>query len=145
MLFFCSFSYRGKIIIKGVSNIVGIGYSFAIIKGEYSWYVGCYSFQRNQGFNSFLFVLNIIPISFKIFIIISLFTFFISQLELMTQLEQVNICQDNYLTFYSFDICFDVSNSGRQDSTRSNSENFSYFTHSVRSNLRKPSITLIVR
>ena len=36
-MFFCSFSYRGKIIIKGVSNIIGIGYSITIIKGQYSW------------------------------------------------------------------------------------------------------------
>ena len=66
-MFFCSFMYRGKIIIKGVSNIIRIGYSITIIKGEYSWYTGCYSFQRNKGFNSFPCVLNIIPISFKIF------------------------------------------------------------------------------
>ena len=40
---FGSFSYRGKVIIKDVSNI-GIGYSIAIIKGQSSWYTGCYSF-----------------------------------------------------------------------------------------------------
>ena len=73
--FFCSFSYGGKVIIKGVSNIIGIGYGITIIKGEYSWYTGCSSFYRNKGFNSFPCVLNIIPISFKIFIIISLFPF----------------------------------------------------------------------
>ena len=44
---FCSFSYRGKVIIKGVSNIIGIGYSIIIIKGQYSWYIGCYSFKGN--------------------------------------------------------------------------------------------------
>ena len=32
--FFYSFSYRGKVIIKGVSNIIGFGYSITIIKGE---------------------------------------------------------------------------------------------------------------
>ena len=26
-MLFCSLSYRGKVIIKGVSNIIGIGYS----------------------------------------------------------------------------------------------------------------------
>ena len=34
--FFCSFSYRDKVIIKGISNITGIGYGITIIKGEYS-------------------------------------------------------------------------------------------------------------
>ena len=34
MLFFCSFSHRGKEIIKGVSNIIGIGYSITIIERE---------------------------------------------------------------------------------------------------------------
>ena len=33
MLFY-SFSYRGTVIIKGVSNIIGIGYSITIIKRE---------------------------------------------------------------------------------------------------------------
>ena len=37
--------------------------------------------------------------------------------------EQVNICWENYLTFYLFDICFNVSTGGRQDLTRSNAEN----------------------
>ena len=32
--FFCSFSYRGKVITKGVSNIIGTGYSITIIKRE---------------------------------------------------------------------------------------------------------------
>ena len=73
--FLCSFSYRGKVIIKGVSNIIGIGYSIIIIKGQYSWYIECYSFQINKGFDSFPCLLNIISISFKIFIIISLLTF----------------------------------------------------------------------
>ena len=70
-----SFSYRGKVIIKGVSNIISIGYSITIIKEQYSWYTGCYIFQRNKGFHSFSCVLNIVPISFKIFMIIRLFTF----------------------------------------------------------------------
>ena len=37
--------------------------------------------------------------------------------------EQVNICWENYLTFYSFDISFNVSTGGRQDLTRSNARN----------------------
>ena len=32
---FCSISYRGKVIIKGVSNIIGIGYSISIFMGHY--------------------------------------------------------------------------------------------------------------
>ena len=28
--------------------------------------------------------------------------------------EQVNICWENYLTLYSFDICFNVSIAGKQ-------------------------------
>ena len=55
--------------------IIGVGYSITIIKGQYSLYTGCYSFQRNNRFDYFRSVLNIIPISFKIFIIINLFTF----------------------------------------------------------------------
>ena len=43
-VFFHSFSYRGKITIKGVSNIIGSRYSITIIKEEYSWYIRCYSF-----------------------------------------------------------------------------------------------------
>ena len=35
MLFFHSFSYRGKVIIQDIHNIIGIGYSITIIKGEY--------------------------------------------------------------------------------------------------------------
>ena len=37
--------------------------------------------------------------------------------------EQVNICSENYLTFYSFDICFNVSAGERQDLTRANAGN----------------------
>ena len=37
--------------------------------------------------------------------------------------EQVNSCWENYLTFYSFDICFNVSIVGRQDLARSNAGN----------------------
>ena len=61
--------------VKGICSIIGIGYSITIIKGEYGRDMGCYSFLRNKGFDSFPCVLNVIPISFKIFIIISLFTF----------------------------------------------------------------------
>ena len=42
MFSFCSFRYRGNIIIKGVSNITD--YSITIIMREYSWYTGCYNF-----------------------------------------------------------------------------------------------------
>ena len=52
--FFCSFTYRGKVIIKGVSNIIGIGYSITIVKGEYSWYTGCYSFYRKVTFKKYI-------------------------------------------------------------------------------------------
>ena len=61
--------------------------------------------------------------------------------------ERVNICWENYLIFYSFDICFTVSTGARQELTRSNAGNsaiFSYFTHSVRCNLCKPLITQII-
>ena len=64
LCFFHSFSYRGKLVIKVVSNIIGNGYSITIIKGEYIYYAGCYSFQRNKECD-FLFVLNIIPILSK--------------------------------------------------------------------------------
>ena len=37
--------------------------------------------------------------------------------------EQVNICRENYLTFYMCDICFNVSIGGRQNLTRSNARN----------------------
>ena len=37
--------------------------------------------------------------------------------------EQVNICWENYMTFYSFDISFNVSTGGREDLTRSNTGN----------------------
>ena len=69
--FLRSLSYRGKVIIKGISNIIRIRY---IIKGEYSWHSGYYSFQRNEGFDSFPYVLNIFPISFKIFNMIIMLT-----------------------------------------------------------------------
>ena len=36
---------------------------------------------------------------------------------------QINICWGNYMTFYSFDISFNVSTGGRQDLTRSNARN----------------------
>ena len=41
--------------------------------------------------------------------------------------EQVNICWENYLTLYSFDICFNVSTGGKQDLTRSNAGNSAIF------------------
>ena len=41
--FFCSFSYRRKVFIKGVNKIIGIGYSTTVIKGECRWYTGCYT------------------------------------------------------------------------------------------------------
>ena len=46
---FGSFNYSGKVIVKGVSNIIGIAYSITIIKEQYSWYIGYYSFKRNKG------------------------------------------------------------------------------------------------
>ena len=45
MFFFRSFSYRGKAIIKGIRNIIGIGYSITIVKGEYGRYMGGDSFS----------------------------------------------------------------------------------------------------
>ena len=65
MCFFCSFSYRGKVTIKSVSNIVGIGYSITVITREYSWYTECYNFLRNEGFNSFQCLINIFPTFFQ--------------------------------------------------------------------------------
>ena len=68
MWIFCFFvvsTIRGKIVLKGVSNIIGMSYRIAIIKGEYSWYIGGYSFWRNGGFNSFSCILNVIPIFFQ--------------------------------------------------------------------------------
>ena len=73
--FFRTFSYRGKVIIKGICNIIGVDYCIDIIKGEYSWYTRYYSSYRNKGFDFFPCILNIIPISSKIFIIISLLVF----------------------------------------------------------------------
>ena len=60
MLLFHGFSYRCKVIIKGVSNIIGIGYSVTIIKGEYYFYAGGYSFEINKRFDSFPCVLNLL-------------------------------------------------------------------------------------
>ena len=37
--------------------------------------------------------------------------------------EQVNICSKKYVTFYLFDICFNVSTGGRHDLARSNAGN----------------------
>ena len=61
--------------VKSVINIIGIGYSIIIIMGEHSWCTGSYSFERHWGFDSFPCVLNIIPICFQMFIIISPLTF----------------------------------------------------------------------
>ena len=62
--------------------------------------------------------------------------------------ELVNICGDNYLTFYSFDICFNVWKAGFNKRKAGLNKKqcrefryFSYFTHSVRCNLCKPSNT----
>ena len=44
---FLSFSYRSKVIVEGVSNIIGIGYRIDIIMEEHSWCTGSYSFERN--------------------------------------------------------------------------------------------------
>ena len=44
ILWFYSFSYRGKVIIKGVSNAIEVGHSITLIKGEYNCYTGCCSF-----------------------------------------------------------------------------------------------------
>ena len=41
--------------------------------------------------------------------------------------KQANVCWENYQTFYSFDICFNVSTGGRQDLTRSNVGNSNFF------------------
>ena len=73
-MFFFSFSCRSKLIIKDVNNITGTDYGITIIKGEYNYYTGSYSFQRNTRFDSFPCALNIIHICSKIFIIICLFT-----------------------------------------------------------------------
>ena len=43
--------------------------------------------------------------------------------------EQVNICWENYIILYLFDIYFNVSTGGRQDLARCNAENS--VTHSV--------------
>ena len=75
MLFFCSFSYRGKVIIKGVSNIIGIGYRVSPLSRDSTVGTLDATVFRNKRFDSFPCALNIIKISFKIFIIISLFTF----------------------------------------------------------------------
>ena len=69
-----SFSYRGKVIIKG---IILTDYSITIIKGKYGRYTRFYSFQRNKGCDFFSCVHNILSISFKIFIKIIMFTFFV--------------------------------------------------------------------
>ena len=42
---------------------------------------------------------------------------------LIVEFIQVNVCWENYLRFYSFDIYFNVSTGERQDLTRSNAGN----------------------
>ena len=54
-------------------------------------------------------------------LILSYFTLFPS--FVIIDFKQVNTCWENYLRFYSFDICFNVSTGGRQDLTRSNAGN----------------------
>ena len=44
---FLSFSYRSKVIVEGVSNIIGIDDRIDIIMGAHSWCTGNYSFERN--------------------------------------------------------------------------------------------------
>ena len=75
--FFRSFSYRDKVIIKGICNNIGTGYSMTIIKGEHGRYTGCYGlvFREIRDLIPFHVSLKIIQISLTIFIIISLFTF----------------------------------------------------------------------
>ena len=41
--------------------------------------------------------------------------------------KQVDVCWENYQTFYSFDICFNMPTGGRQDLTRSNVGNSNFF------------------
>ena len=65
----------------------------------------------------------------------------------LVDFEQVNIYWENYLTFYSSRISFNVSTGGRQDLTRAMQGKFryfSYFPHSVRCNFCEPSITQII-
>ena len=75
LYFFSQFHLQRQSNIKGISNPQGIAHSITIIKGEGSWYTGCYSFQRYKGFDLFPCVLDIISTTFQIFITISLFTF----------------------------------------------------------------------
>ena len=77
-------------------------------------------------------------------LILNYFTFFPS--FPIVDFKQVNIYWKNYLTFYLFDICFNVSTEGRQDLIGSNVGNsvIFYFTHSVRCNHSKPLITHII-
>ena len=61
--------------------------------------------------------------------------------------EQINMCWENYLTFYSFDISFNVSSGGSRtlQEAMQGISFFFYFPHSVvRCNLCKSSITKII-
>ena len=71
-MFFCSFSYRSKVIIKGASNIIGVGYG--ITRESTVGKLDATVFRETRDLMAF-YVLFITPISFKIFVIISLFTF----------------------------------------------------------------------
>ena len=71
-MFFCSFSYRSKVIIKGASNIIGVGYG--ITRESTVGTLDATVFRETRDLMAF-YVLFITPISFKIFVIISLFTF----------------------------------------------------------------------
>ena len=76
-------------------------YSITIIKGHYSWFTGCYSFTRIKEFDSFPWDLNIIPISFKIFVIISLYSFLHKsgeQISIFFVVSVKFIFQHRYLT-----------------------------------------------
>ena len=46
---------------------------------------------------------------------------------LIVEFKQLNVCWENYLRFYLFDIYFNVSTGGRQDLTKDNAENFVIF------------------
>ena len=64
--------------------------------------------------------------------------------------EQVNVCWENYLTFYSFDICFNAYAGGGQNLTRNNAGNsvifliLFYFILDTHCNLSKPSIIQMI-
>ena len=73
--FFGNFNYRCKIIIKGVGNIIRIGYSITFFRESPVGTLDVTVSWEKKDFIPLPCVLNIILISFKIFII-SRFTFF---------------------------------------------------------------------